>query len=104
MVADVVDVDELSSGQRREGIYTGYLVFLRKLAAALAIFTLTQVLAVTGFQGGRSGGLIVIDQPESALNALRILVGVVPAILLFLSILVAWASAHSARPNMRAAI
>ncbi len=90
MVADVVDVDELSSGQRREGIYTGYLVFLRKLAAAIAIFTLTQVLAVTGFQGGRTGGLIVIDQPESALNALRILVGVVPAILLFLSILVAW--------------
>jgi GPH family glycoside/pentoside/hexuronide:cation symporter len=90
MVADVVDVDELSSGQRREGIYTGYLVFLRKLAAALAIFTLTQVLSATGFQGGRTGGLIVIDQPESALNALRILVGVVPAILLGISILVAW--------------
>ncbi len=26
MVADVVDVDELSSGKRREGIYSGYLV------------------------------------------------------------------------------
>lgn len=90
MVADVVDVDELSSGERREGIYTGYLVFLRKLATALAIFLVTQVLAVTGFQGSTSGGLVIVEQPESALNALRILVGVIPAIMLALSILVAW--------------
>jgi len=90
MVADVVDVDELSTGQRREGIYTGYLVFLRKLAAALALFTLIQVLTATGFQEGTTGSLNVVDQPESALNALRILVGVVPAAILGLSILVAW--------------
>ena len=90
MVADVVDVDELNTGQRREGIYTGYLVFLRKLAAALALFTLIQVLTATGFQEGETGTLIVVEQPESALNALRILVGIVPAAILGLSILVAW--------------
>jgi GPH family glycoside/pentoside/hexuronide:cation symporter len=90
MVADVVDVDELSTGQRREGIYAGYLVFLRKLAAALALFTLIQVLTATGFQEGTTGSLIVVEQPESALNALRIMVGVVPAVILGLSILVAW--------------
>ena len=90
MVADVVDVDELSSGQRREGIYTGYLVFLRKLATALAIFIVTNYLAYTGFQGGQTGGLVTIEQPESALTALRVLVGVVPASMLALSILVAW--------------
>ena len=43
MVADVVDVDELMTGKRREGIYSGYLVFLRKLATALAIFLVTRV-------------------------------------------------------------
>ncbi len=90
MVADVVDVDELSTGQRREGIYTGYLVFLRKLATALALFIVAQVLALTGFRSGTGGGLVDVEQPASALNALRILVGVVPAMMLSLSILVAW--------------
>ena len=49
MVADVVEVDELKSGKRREGIYSGYLVFFRKMAAAITIFLVTRVLAMTGF-------------------------------------------------------
>ncbi len=90
MLADVVDVEELNSGKRREGIYSGYLVFLRKFAAALALFVVTQVLAAAGFQGGTTGSLVVIEQPESALFALRILVGVVPALLLSFAIVFAW--------------
>ena len=90
MVADVIDQDELMTGKRREGIYSGYLVFLRKLATAFAIFLVTRVLAASGFRGGTGGGLIDVDQPESARTALRVLVGVVPAIMLVLSIIVAW--------------
>lgn len=89
IVADVVEEDELKTGKRREGIYAGYLVFFRKLATALSLFVVTRVLAMTGFIGGTTGGLF-IEQPESALNALRILVGVVPAVMLTLAILVAW--------------
>ncbi len=90
MVADVVDVDELATGQRREGIYTGYLVFLRKLATALALFIVTQILAYSGFIGSNTGGLVTVEQPETALNALRVLVGIVPFFMLSVSILVAW--------------
>jgi GPH family glycoside/pentoside/hexuronide:cation symporter len=90
MVADVVDEDELMTGQRREGIYSGYMVFFRKLATALAIFLVTRVLAVSGFIGGTGGSLGEIAQPESALIALRVLVGIVPSIMLLLSIAVAW--------------
>jgi GPH family glycoside/pentoside/hexuronide:cation symporter len=90
MVADVVDVDELMTGKRREGIYSGYLVFLRKLATAVAIFLVTRVLAASGFRAGTGGALVDVTQPESALVALRVLVGVVPAIMLALSILAAW--------------
>ena len=90
MVADVVDVDELNTGKRREGLYSGFLVFLRKLATAIAIFTVTWLLAATGFVGGTTGGVVTVEQPESALTALRVLVGVVPAFMLALSILVAW--------------
>ena len=48
-----------------------------------------QVLALTGFISGTTGSAY-IAQPESALWALRIFVGVVPAIMLFFSIIVAW--------------
>lgn len=90
MVADVVDVDELNTGRRREGIYAGYMVFLRKLATALAIFVVTRVLAAVGFQEGTTGGLLTIEQPERALVTLRLLVGLVPALMLALSVVFAW--------------
>ncbi|MGD8807543.1 MAG: MFS transporter, partial [Chloroflexota bacterium] len=90
MVADVVDVDELMTGKRREGIYSGYMVFFRKLATALAIFLVTRVLAASGFVSGTGGSLGETVQPDSALIALRVLVGVVPSVMLVLSILVAW--------------
>jgi GPH family glycoside/pentoside/hexuronide:cation symporter len=86
MVADVVEEDELRTGKRREGIYAGYLVFFRKLASAVTIFIVTWVLSLVGFQSGTTGSLVLVEQPESALLALRILVGVVPAIMLVLAI------------------
>lgn len=90
MVADVVEVDELKTGKRREGVYAGYLVFFRKLATAITIFVVTRVLAATGFRGGTTGSLVLVDQPESALQALRFLVGILPALMLVLAILAAW--------------
>lgn len=90
MIADVVDQDELMSGKRREGIYSGYMVFFRKLATALAIFIVTRVLAASGFVSSTGGSLGETAQPESALIALRVLVGVVPSVMLVLSIVVAW--------------
>lgn len=89
MVADVVEEDELKSGKRREGIYSGYLVFFRKLATAIVIFGVTRVLATTGFIASTTGSLVYIEQPESALNALRIMVGIVPAVMLLLAIFAA---------------
>jgi GPH family glycoside/pentoside/hexuronide:cation symporter len=89
MVADVVEEDELKTGKRREGIYSGYLVFFRKLATAISIFVVTRVLSLAGFQGGTTGSLVLVEQPKSALLALRILVGVVPAIMLVLAIVTA---------------
>ncbi|MCP4426373.1 MAG: MFS transporter [Chloroflexi bacterium] len=89
IVADVVEADEVKTGKRREGVYAGYLVFFRKLASAVAIFIVGQTLSATGFISGTTGSAY-IAQPESALLALRIFVGAVPAIMLALSVLVAW--------------
>ena len=89
IVADVVEADELKTGKRREGIYAGYLVFFRKMASAFAIFIVGQLLAVSGFVTSTTGS-VYVEQPESALLMLRLLVSVIPAFMLVLSVLVAW--------------
>jgi GPH family glycoside/pentoside/hexuronide:cation symporter len=89
MVADVVEQDELQTGQRREGIYAGFLVFFRKLATAITLFVVTRVLAATGFVEGTTGSQYM-EQPESALVALRLMIGTVPAVMLALAIVVAF--------------
>lgn len=89
IVADVIEADELEYGVRREGVFSGYLVFFRKLASAIAVFVVGQVLALTGFVTSTEGSFF-IQQPESALLALRFFVGVFPAIMLSIAIAVAW--------------
>lgn len=89
IVADVIEADELRSGKRREGVYYGYLVFFRKLAAAVAIFVVGHTLAATGYVSSVSGSAF-IEQPPSALLAMRFFVGFVPPVMLALAIIVAW--------------
>ncbi len=89
IVADVIDVDELRTGERREGLYTGYLVFLRKLATGILVFGAGQLLNAAGFVSTTTGSEFII-QPGAALNAMRFLVTVVPAVALTLSLLLAW--------------
>lgn len=89
IVADVIDVDELQTGERREGLYTGYLVFLRKFATGVLVFGVGQLLSVTGFISSTTGSQF-IEQPAAALNAMRFLVTVIPAVALALSLVLAW--------------
>lgn len=89
IVADVIEVDELQTSERREGLYTGYLVFLRKFATGVLVFGVGQLLSATGFISSTTGSLY-IEQPAAALNAMRFLVTVIPAIALSLSLVLAW--------------
>ena len=89
IVADVVDVDELQTGERREGLYTGYLVFLRKFGTGILVFGVGQLLSIGGFISSTNGGQF-IEQPASALNVMRMLVTILPAITLTLSLALAW--------------
>ncbi|RLT41434.1 MAG: hypothetical protein DWI57_06955 [Chloroflexi bacterium] len=85
IVADVIEEDEWRTGQRREGVYAGYLVTFRKIATAFAVgFLVPQVLSATGFIEGAAA-----SQPESAVQALRIFMGIVPTLLLVLSMIAA---------------
>ena len=46
---DIPDVDELVSGQRREGIYSSMVTFMRKMSSALAIFLVSQIIGLAGY-------------------------------------------------------
>ena len=82
MRPDVLEVDELDSGHRQEGIYAGVSVFLRKLSTSLALFLIGVMLDWSGYvpQG---------VQPESALLTMRLIMGPIPTTLLVIAIVIA---------------
>ena len=49
MLTDVFDLDEIQTGRRREGIYSGLTTFLRKFASGVAVFVLGVGLQALGF-------------------------------------------------------
>jgi glycoside/pentoside/hexuronide:cation symporter, GPH family len=89
MVPDVVEYDQLKSGQRREGSYYSFASFFQKLATGLALWSMAQALAFTGYITPEPGAALPL-QPEPVVNAIRIFTGPIPAVLLFLAIIFAW--------------
>ena len=87
--ADIIEWDELRTGRRQEGIYYGMRSLIRKLVGALTIFLTLQLLGISGY---RSPPLDAIQyqQPDSAVNMIRLLVGPVGAVYLSGTILLAW--------------
>ncbi len=86
---DVIEWDELRTRRRAEGIYYGVKNFIRKLTGALAIFIGLQTLGWFGYQTPPEGATQFM-QPESALMAIRVLIGPFGAILLFSAVTMAW--------------
>ncbi|MBD2102932.1 MFS transporter [Leptolyngbya sp. FACHB-261] len=84
MVPDVIELDELTTGQRREGVFYGLMVLLQKVGLAAGLFFVGQALEWSGFQGTSP------DQPEAALTAIRIMIGPIPTIALILGIILAY--------------
>ncbi|MCC7361218.1 MAG: MFS transporter [Anaerolineales bacterium] len=84
MLPDVIELDELETGRRREGIFYGVFVFLQKLGLAVGMFLSGQVLGLNGYIRAVPGQPPPI-QPESALTAIRVLVGPVGAAILLFS-------------------
>ncbi len=86
MLPDVVDLDELETGQRREGIFYGFFVFLQKLGISAGIAISNLILASTGYiKPEYAGAPIAPVQPEAVLTALRVFVSLAPGVILLLS-------------------
>ena len=89
MLPDVIDADELETGERREGVFAGFFVFLQKFGLSVGLFISAWVLELTGYIKAIPGQPDPV-QPDSVLFALRILVGPVGAIIIALSLVAAY--------------
>ncbi len=89
MVPDVVEYDQVRSGQRSEGSYYAFASFFQKLATGLAIWGMGLALALTGYITPPLSGPLPA-QPAEAINAIRFFIGPIPAVLLLFAILFAW--------------
>ena len=84
MSADTLDVDQIQSGLRQEGIYAGIEVFARKISTKVVLATVGPILALSGYVRNAA------TQSPSALLAIRLLIAVVPAVILFMGVILAW--------------
>ncbi len=82
--ADVIDYDELITGDRREGLYIGLWSISKKLAAALGIGTALALLGASGYEPK-------IRQSESVVLTLRTLYALIPCLCNAVAILIALA-------------
>jgi GPH family glycoside/pentoside/hexuronide:cation symporter len=83
MIPDAIEVDELESGARHEGMFYALVSLFKKVASSVSIPLTLLVLDWSGFASNAP------VQKESAIWAIRILMGPVPTILLFGGILFA---------------
>ena len=84
MLPDVIDLDELQTGQRREGLFYAFMVLLQKIGLALGIFLVGQGLALSGYQGD------VKETPIAAILAIRVSVGPLPTVFLIAGVVLAY--------------
>ena len=89
MVPDVVEHDELRTGQRREGSYYAFASFFQKLATGVAVWGMGQALYQAGYVTP-TPAVPVPEQSAQVIQVIRWFMGPVPAVLLILSVVFAW--------------
>jgi GPH family glycoside/pentoside/hexuronide:cation symporter len=81
MLPDVIELDELNTGQRREGIFYSFIVFVQKICLGIAVNVVLQRLGTAGYIKPTNEIPIPI-QPDSVLEVIRFSIGPIPAIAL----------------------
>ena len=81
MLPDVIELDELQTGQRREGIFYSFVVFLQKVCLGIAVSAVLQSLYWTGYIKPTLENTVPV-QPDAVLLAIRLSIGPIPTIAL----------------------
>lgn len=89
MVPDIIEHDQVQTGQRRAGSYYAFASFFQKLGTGAAIWAMGQALAFAGYITPNTNAPTPL-QPLQAIQTIRIFAGPVPALLLIAAILFAF--------------
>ncbi|MYL00376.1 MAG: MFS transporter [Gammaproteobacteria bacterium] len=84
LLPDAVEYDYLRTGMRREGTMSAFYTTVEKFAFAIGPALALYILGWFGYQEGTEG--MQIEQPESAITAIYLCAGLVPAVLYGLSL------------------
>lgn len=85
---DTVDVAELATGKRPTGTYSGMMTLARKIAGAFAVGLVGWIIGGAGYIENTTGDAAVyIPQPESALLAIKLVMGIAIALFITLAML-----------------
>ncbi len=89
MLPDVIELDELNTGQRREGIFYSFMTFLQKVCLGIAIALVLQSLGWAGYIKPTDAIPLPI-QPDAVLLAIRLSIGPIPTVFLFIGMVLAY--------------
>ncbi|MGF1537355.1 MAG: MFS transporter [Elainellaceae cyanobacterium] len=89
MLPDVIELDELQTGHRREGAFYAFMVMLQKVGVAAGLFVVGQALEWAGYIETVAGESAA-TQPQSALLVIRLAIGPVSALILCAGLVAAY--------------
>lgn len=86
LLPDAVDADP----DKPAGLYTAWMVLIQKIGIGLSIQLIGILLSLSGYRSGESvtGANGTLDQPASAIIAIRLCVGLIPTLLVVLGLVV----------------
>jgi glycoside/pentoside/hexuronide:cation symporter, GPH family len=89
MLPDVIELDELRTGQRREGIFYSFVTFLQKVCLGIAVAVVLQQLGNAGYVPPTDAIPLPV-QPESVVWAIRSSIGPVPTVALLIGMVLTY--------------
>ena len=86
LLPDAIDVDP----EKPAGLFSAFMVFVQKLCISLVLFGFGSLMSLSGYVP-----TLGIDQPRAALVAIRLCMGLIPAVLVVLGLVVMRRWPHS---------
>jgi len=83
---DVIDESIANTQKRQEGVFNGFLQFFGRLAILVQALVFATVQTITGYVEGGA----LIDQPSSAIWGVHVHFGLIPAVFMFIAVIVFW--------------
>lgn len=86
VMSDVIDDSVVITGKREEGVYSGFSQFFARLGIVAQAITFGVIHFLTGFVEGGDPSI----QPPEAIVGIQIHQGLIPAIFIFIGVIVFW--------------